>query len=321
MRHKTLHIRAFTGVLAALWFAGVQACAQTTIPASAALPSSQADTSKPGFIWNVYQVEAATPNGTQKSEEVLAGVYGPNVADPSAQGAAIAPAAAPSSPNVPISFEIATVINLDQSAADGGNFNPTDQMPGIPGTTGSMDNIAAEVLNWIEFPAAGVYELGVNSDDGFRTTLGGSSPKDKFGIAVGEFNGGRGAADTLFKVKIDQAGLYAMRTTWEEGGGGASIEIFSTKADGTKVLVNDTANGGLRSFRAVTGSSPVYVQKVIPVPGSTGVSFDTDIEVELVDGQGMAVDTTSVKLSLDASQVNAQVSKNAGVTSVKYVPA
>ena len=47
-------------------------------------------------------------------------------------------------------------------------------IPGIPGNSVGYptDNIAAEVITYIEFPIPGYYTMGVNSDDGFKVTLG-----------------------------------------------------------------------------------------------------------------------------------------------------
>ena len=94
-------------------------------------------------------------------------------------------------------------------------------------------------------------------------TTGGVTPDTSPGL--GNFNGGRGSADTVFAFNIAQAGLYPLRLVWFEGGGGANCEWFSVKADGTKVLLNDTANGGLAAYRtrtvmAVTPEIAVTVQ-------------------------------------------------------------
>jgi hypothetical protein len=37
-----------------------------------------------------------------------------------------------------------------------------------------------------------------------------------------------------------------------QGGGGANVEWFTVLADGTKVLLNDTATGALKTWRART---------------------------------------------------------------------
>jgi len=58
--------------------------AQTVIPATSALPLSAADTSKPGFLWRVHQVETSQPTTLARTEAQLAGLLGNNVADPNA---------------------------------------------------------------------------------------------------------------------------------------------------------------------------------------------------------------------------------------------
>jgi len=91
--------------------------------------------------------------------------------------------------------------------------------------------------------------MGVNSDDGFRTQAGYiNKPAD--GLFLGQFDTGRAAADSIFKFVVQDAGVFGLRTIWQEGGGGANIEWFTVKADGTKVLLNDSANGGLKAYRA-----------------------------------------------------------------------
>lgn len=55
-------------------------------------------------------------------------------------------------------------------------------IPGLPGVEGNYDgapdhvaaNAVAEVLTYLEFPTAGYYEMGVDSDDGFEVTVGDS---------------------------------------------------------------------------------------------------------------------------------------------------
>src|SRR6266516_3128638 len=181
--------------------------AQTTIPATHVLPSSAGDTTKPGFIWRFSQVASGEPNQLAWAEDQLAGLHGDNLADPTAAGVAIGPANPPSPSTAPITFEIPGFINL--SKAEGitqrGNFQsrtnpiinyPDQQMPGLPGTTGGTDNSAGELLAYLELPA-GTITMGVNSDDGFRLTIGGATPVDRFGVNVGQFDGGRGAANSI----------------------------------------------------------------------------------------------------------------------------
>lgn len=71
--------------------------------------------------------------------------------------------------------------------------------------------------------------------------------------SYGSFNNGRGATDSIFPVNVALPGLYPLRCTWFEGGGGANLEWFSLLANGTKVLLNDTnVAGALLTFSART---------------------------------------------------------------------
>lgn len=214
------------------------------------------DPSVPGFVWRMFQNEANQDNTVQRAEDALAGRLRDgsgnplqNFADPYAFG----PASDAGSPLAPgtgtMTFRIPTVINLNQTyGAGAGYFVPDDAMPGVPGTTGSSDGISVEITTFIEL-ARGFYTMGVNSDDGFRTYAG---FLDQNPMILGEYNGGRSAADTLFQFGVQENGVYAFRTVYFEGGGDASIEWFMVNPDGTRVLINDTANGGPRAYQQGT---------------------------------------------------------------------
>ncbi len=74
--------------------------------------------------------------------------------------------------------------------------------------------------------------------------------------AVGIFDAGRGSADTLFEFNVVQAGVYPMRCVYFQGNGGGNFEWFTVDATGKAVLLNDTAAGGLRTYRARTFVPP-----------------------------------------------------------------
>jgi len=294
----------------------------TVIQPTFVIPISAADTNAPGFIWNVSEVAASEPNQLSWAESQLAGLEGPNLADTNAVGIASGPAAAPSSPTAPISFVIPTVINLSKIAGTSkGNFTPDDQMPGLPGTGpgGGSDNTAAEILTYIQLPA-GTNTIGVNSDDGFRLTLGGPNPQDRFAQNVGEFDAGRGAADTIFQVVISQAGLYSARLLYENGTGDANVEFF-TVLDGlngtNKVLVNDIASGGIPAYRAVT-TVQAYCPKVDPTPGANDVSPAEGIHIILIDGT-VPITQSGISLTLDGTVLSPTFTKNGSTNSVDYV--
>jgi hypothetical protein len=126
------------------------------------------------------------------------------------------------------------------------------------------------VLTYVELPV-GVVTLGVNSDDGFRTRR--LHQRARRRRVLGQFDGGRGAADTIFKVIVSEAGVYPLRTIWPEGGGGAHLEIFSVQADGTKALLNDTANGGFKAYRVGVAPNKPATTTVSIARTATGVTI------------------------------------------------
>lgn len=300
--------------------------AYTVIPPSQKLADGVIDPAKGGFTWRVYQTQTGAPtlpNNLLRTENELAGLLGDNFADPTAIGAADA-AGTPATPGkLPVDFVISKVINLSQiSGENNGNFGNDEQMPGIPGKSvdNSDNNIAAEILTAVEFPAAGLYTMIVNSDDGFQTSTG-LNPRDMFGT-LGFFNAGRGATDTRFMMWVEAAGKYAFRTIWFEGDGGANIEWESVLADGKLALLNDTANvpQALKTYQltaAAVNAMPAYVRSVSPPPGSAGSGRPKTVEAVLVDG-GTQVDTGSVVLKLNGQVVATTANKVSGVTTVLH---
>jgi hypothetical protein len=97
--------------------------------------------------------------------------------------------------------------------------------------------------------------MGVNSDDGFELEIGHVGHPDV--MVAGRHNGGRGSSDTTFLMDVRAAGIYPARIVYFSQIGGASLELFTVNADGDKVLLNDTDNGGLAAYRA--GTVPPYV--------------------------------------------------------------
>ncbi len=315
MHNTKKHLASLALGLAAAGFTSRELQAQPTIPTTFVRPSSAGVGTNGGFLFRIHQ-GTDTANTIARAEAALAGLKGDNTADPNAQGVADGPANPANPASAPIEFSISTVINVDQSAGSSGNFRPDDQMPGVPGLTGNSDGMSVEVLAWLDLPA-GTITMGVNSDDGFKVTLGGASPKDGFAQNLGQFDAGRGAANTIFQFKIQQAGLYAARCLYFEGGGDARLEWFTVKADGTPVLINDKDNGGIKAYRALTGSTSAHGQSVIPAPGGLNVLALTPIHVELVDGS-TPIDKATVTLQVDGAGVAATINKSASVTSADY---
>lgn len=290
------------------------------------IPDAAVDKSKVGFRWRVFQNNDHRENSNAKTERALAGqlVDGsgapyPNHADPSAQGnAAGSGKKLGNADNALIEFDIPTVVNWDQGGGSNGAFTPDEQMPGIPGIEGGTDGIAGEVFAYVELPK-GLIRMGVNSDDGFKTTAGLNPADSASAILLGEFNGGRGASDTIFTFVAEEAGIYALRTIWEEGGGGANIEWFTFKADGTKVLLNDVANGGLKAYRIATVQTPAALVSRSPTPGAYEVARKPRIAAAWNDPQGVVVQN-SIKMKVDGKDVTTKVSKSGDILSAEYTP-
>src|SRR5439155_24891266 len=90
-------------------------------------------------------------------------------------------------------------------------------------------------------PAPGNWTFGVNSDDGFRLTIG------NFTMS---YANPRAPGDTLQTFNFPAAGDYALRLVFYECGGGSEVELFAAQGSfaswGANFrLVGDTANGGL----------------------------------------------------------------------------
>jgi hypothetical protein len=275
------------------------------------------DTTKPGFIWEMSQVASVgnfTQNANQRTIDQLAGRLGPNIADPNVQGVALAKGTPASDPNAPITFEIPTVLAVDRNGAAWGNWGTQaggDQMPGSPGTDGTTDNQAAGIITYIKLPA-GLITMGVNSDDGFRTSAG--SLSNPSAIFLGEFEGGRGAADTIFSFVVQQAGVYPFYTIWENGTGDSRIAWFTVKTNGTQVLVNDTANGGFAAYRVALGPATTTQPRLTATLASGGhitISWPTS------DGAGFAlVATASLTPPVTWQPVTQTPNSSGGTTSV-----
>src|SRR5207237_10693646 len=50
---------------------------------------------------------------------------------------------------------------------------------------------------------------------------------DGSNVRLGQFDGGRGASDTIFALKVPIAGVYPLTLWWENAGGDATCEWFT----------------------------------------------------------------------------------------------
>lgn len=196
---------------------------------------------------------------------------------------------------------------------------PGFAIPGLPGSTGSNDNVVAEITAWLELPA-GVTQLGVNSDDGFLITSG-ATPADALRREqLSVFNGGRGSADTIFDVAVPTAGLYPVRLLWWNGNGDANVEFFSVQADGTKVLVgNPDDSSSIKAWWSGRAAVPV-LHTLAPYPNSSENGAQQPVRIEILDGVA-ALSDASVTLTLDGTPVSPTLTRpSAGKAVISLTP-
>ena len=332
--------------------------AATVIPASLALNAADVDTSKLGFLIKAYQIAAYNDNGstnhngpgnsTAIGEAFVHQTLGwPNLADLTAF----------TGPNG--SFVETGFINYDDDALptsgflgagnfpDDGTFGGTS--PDFPGIgpnpnlpDGGVDDYAHEVLTVLDLQP-GIYQMGMDSDDGVRLMVGNPKEWGTTPVVLGEFAGGRGADSwgydggqtARFTFQITKAGLYPFRLVYEEGGGGANLEWFSITnrnpwlpLDMGKALVGDTAAGGIKAYQYPTTSvGSTYVKSFAPGRSSwdgsqsTGrAGQDATVTAVLEDGS-TPVDTTSISMTINGAAVTPTANKVAGETTVTYKPA
>lgn len=293
-----------------------------TLTPDLARPAGTVDTGAAGF--NVFVHQATTSGGTL-ANNTLRG-------EDQLRGRLLDPVTGQPYPNLAIggpAFTDADVINWNQDAGFGaemGNFQfgstpstPDEPIPGIPGLEGSTDNIAAEIIGFLDLKA-GLHRFGVNSDDGFRVTSA-VNPRDMNGLELGLYSGGRGSADSLFSVLVEQAGLYPVRLIWYGGTSAANLEFFTVDLpSGTKLLVNDrTQANAVRSYRASSLALPPMLNQARPTPYAANVNATSAIFAELLD-QDTQVDPSTVQLQVNGATVNATATKTGGSTTVLYDP-
>jgi hypothetical protein len=297
------------------------------IPASYAIP---APATTPGMNVGVYQIDFTRGPGDVNSIANAEQQWARGFIDP---GTSLPYPNVASPPTTNVNW-----VNWEQMAGDVGttppfadNFNslepaaapiPNDPIPGIPipgaGTIGpdGTDMIVAEVTTYLRL-SRGAYRMGVNSDDGFKVAVAPGAPSPS-GLVVGSFNGGRGAADSIFDFVVETAGDYPFRLLWWEGGGGANVEWFTVNLDtGEFVLVNHTNPNSVKAYRV--GQGRAYVKSLLPANRYTGAQSTPTVKIELVDDLTTVVNG-SISLSIDGSTVTSAINKVGTTTTVTWTP-
>lgn len=316
-----------------------------TVPASMALKTSDVDTTKLGFLVKTYQVAmtnngATAFNGTGNSSMV--GEYfvhqfwgWPNMATLTAF----------TGPGG--SYVETGVINYNGSAGNAGFMLDDVPMPGIDNTRtdlpeSGIDDYAVEIRTVLDLKP-GVYNMGVNSDDGFRLIVGDGKEAFTFPVVAGQYgatytaDAGRGTDDwgyTRFSVQITKAGLYPFRLVFEEGGGGNSVEWFVLDKPWSpiavdKTLVNDAnIEGSIKAYQyPINSTGPTYVKSFSPARSSWDSAAsrghagpDATVGAVLVDGS-TPVDVATVALKVNGAAVTPTVTKTGTETTIAYKPA
>src|SRR5262249_15527630 len=151
------------------------------------------DTTKPGFKVRTVQARADVnlPDGLTRAEAQLAGtLIDPTTGQPYVNHAI-------PGPNADGSYDVEGVIHYVANGGGDGNFDSGTDFPGLPGDEGSQVSSALEALTFIKL-SKGFHKMGVNSDDGFRVQIGnGVNARDAFATVLGQYDGGRGADNTI----------------------------------------------------------------------------------------------------------------------------
>jgi hypothetical protein len=152
------------------------------------------------------------------------------------------------------SFNIDTVLNFTDNGSAVDNFPDDAQFPGLDFPPD--DWFSCEALLFLDLPA-GYYRFGVNSDDGFEVNSLPPQGVSGSSIALGLFDGARGASDTLFDFMVTTSGVYPFQLIYFQDAGSASCEFFSVTnlATGDKVLINDPNDpNAIKSYRVLAPS-------------------------------------------------------------------
>jgi hypothetical protein len=214
-----------------------------------------------GFKARIHQVNQIGANGMttfiDRAEQQLAGLVDTN-----------AVALAGSVDGV---FSQSGIINWNQDAgtgADIGNFRsdstpafvdaPIPGIPGIGNAARNTDNIAGEIISYVEFPKAGVYFMGVNSDDGFSVTATDKPPVNNGGLYV--------TAGGTTK------GYYALSGGSDRGGFAKPITAPITG----KLVIADPliADAPLKNAAAIKGNIAVIDRGVVTFSAKTQYALD-----------------------------------------------
>ena len=204
--------------------------------------------------------------------------------------------------------------------------------PGIPGTNGSINNFASDVLAYIPLDA-GTYVFGVAvgasrvdtpPDNGYQLFCG-ANPRDRFSTLVGQyvrtapaFN--NQASTNTFTFVAPVSGVYPFRLVmWQNTTPQADLAwYYVDPVSGNNVLINDPT-GTIKAYRVSTIQREPYVAEVYPAPGGQGFLPTDPIKIILSDDD-LQVGAGSIRLYLNGVEVTPAIGKTNNLTTVLYNP-
>jgi hypothetical protein len=215
-----------------------------------------------GFAMEIFQTQNTNifngwANITRMADMALQGLYGPTVADLTDytnKGAMWWPG----------------VINFSQTSAgarsDNGAFQTADgytdaTVPGLPGIGMTvMDNDAYQARMFLEFPTAGPYTMGFNSDDGFRLTTGDQGSPGRSPLAILAPASVAGEITSMYTTTADEGGNNGFGATPPSTVPIIGRVVLANPIDASTALVNASALKGNIAFiqRGVTAFTAKY---------------------------------------------------------------
>jgi hypothetical protein len=295
-----------------------------TLPASYAVNAASVDTTSSGFKIRTSQVSADAGTSVQRAELQLAN----KLTDP-LDGSLLANIADLSAANSDGTFDVTDQIDFSASGTPAGFFNADVPFPGLVG----MDQYALEILTFLKLDP-GAYTFGVDMVRNYNTTAPGSfresgfrltasaNPRDLFAPEMAVFDKNRPDGEKQFSFVVQQPGIYPFRLLWFSGVGASSLEWYQVTPQGDRILIGDTASGGIAAYREITVTHPYVQYTTTPAPGETSAPVNTPINLAVMDGSAKA-QTNTIHLSLNNATVAATVagdSANLGVTQVSFQP-
>ena len=200
----------------------------------------------------------------------------------------------------PVTQTAATINYLGTGGS--GHFTGDRAFPGfVIGT--AISNVVVQATGIVTIPTAGYWTFGVNSDDGFRLTVG---------TQTIQYDGIRAAGDTFGTFYFSAAGNYDLSLLYFQNVNTSEVELYATSGSYTSWtggfrLVGDTANGGLtvrsEPFTGGSGTSSTFANliktdvksQMEPAVGTSRGSIYTRIHFDVTDPASL----TSLTLKME----------------------